>query len=43
MVILEKGEQAYVPEGALRSPVDYRACFKETAKGCRMTALMAGD
>lgn len=37
------GEEGYVPGETLRSPIDYRACFKKVRGKWKMTALIAGD
>jgi len=42
-VITLPGQAGYVRTGDVRSPLDYRACFKRTRDGWRMTTLAAGD
>jgi len=42
-VATPNGTEGYVPGDSLRSPIDYRACFKKVKGKWRMTALIAGD
>lgn len=37
------GIEGFVEASQLRSPADWRACFRKTAGGWRLTALVAGD
>ncbi len=37
------GENGYVPEEQIRSPLEHRACFAKTAAGWRMTSFEVGD
>lgn len=42
-VIAPSGKPGYVSGRYLRSPIDYRACFKKAGGKWRMTVLVAGD
>jgi hypothetical protein len=42
-VTTASGMKGYVGAPDVRSPIDYRACFKRSADGWRMTVLVAGD
>lgn len=42
-VTTPSGRRGYVRDADLRSPLDYRACFKRSADGWRMRSLAAGD
>ena len=37
------GKAGYIMKSKLRSPIDYRACFKETDEGWKLVTLIAGD
>lgn len=37
-----KGNDGFVPEEQIRSPVEHRACFEKTDSGWRMTAFVVG-
>lgn len=42
-VIAPNGKRGFLPSGALRSPIDYRAFFKKEEGEWKMTAFIAGD
>jgi hypothetical protein len=42
-VATPNGTEGYVPGDCLRTPIDYRACFKKVKGKWRMTALITGD
>jgi hypothetical protein len=42
-VELPTGVQGWIPASTVRSPIDYRACFRKTPAGWRISALVSGD